>query len=132
MYELVESLRRLSKVRWFLGDKNLSLESFMILDFISDSEKCRMKDIATNFSLPPSTATGLIDRLAEKKYIKRTQAPSDRRTVVLEVTPSGKRAHERFRESTMKQMEESLSHLSEDEISSLLELVRKLAERMGQ
>ncbi|MFW9862107.1 MAG: MarR family winged helix-turn-helix transcriptional regulator [Candidatus Thorarchaeota archaeon] len=132
MYELVESLRRLSKVRWFLGDRHLSLDSFMILDFISELDNCRMKDIVTNFSLPPSTATGIIDRLVDKKYIKRDQAPSDRRTVVLEVTSSGRRAHERFRNSTMKQMDESLSHLSEDEIISLLELVKKLAERMGQ
>ena len=131
MYELVDALRLLGKVKWFLGDTRLSLDDFLVLDLIAERDICNMKDIVESFSLPASTATGIVDRLVDKKYVKRGQSASDRRMVTLQITPRGKQAYNRFRSSALTQMEESLSHLSRSEIETLLDLVKKLTARMA-
>ncbi len=130
MYDLVDSLRLLGKVKWFLGNTRLSLDDFLVLDFIAESGTCNMKGIIGSFSLPASTATGIVGRLVDKKYVKRGQSVRDRRVVTLQVTPRGKQAHNRFKSGALNQMEESLSHLSRSEIETLLDLVKKLTTRM--
>jgi len=130
MYDLVEALRLLGKVKWFLGNTRLSLDDFLVLDLIAESETCNMKVIVEGFSLPASTATGIVDRLVDKKYVKRGHSTSDRRVVTLQITPRGKQAYNQFRSGALTQMEESLSHLSRSEIVTLLDLVRKLTARM--
>jgi DNA-binding MarR family transcriptional regulator len=131
MYDLVDALRLLGKVKWFLGDISLSLDDFLVLDLIAESDTCNMKVIVESFSLPASTATGIVDRLVGKKYVKRGQSTSDRRVVTLRITPRGKQVYDRFRSGALTQMEESLSHLTENEIETLLDLVRKLVGRMS-
>ena len=131
MYDLVDALRLLGKVKWFLGDTRLSLDDFLVLDLIAERDTCNMKDIVESFSLPASTATGIVDRLVDKKYVKRGQSASDRRMVTLQITPRGKQAYNRFRSGALTQMEESLSHLSRSEIETLLDLVKKLTARMA-
>ncbi|MFW9793601.1 MAG: MarR family winged helix-turn-helix transcriptional regulator [Candidatus Thorarchaeota archaeon] len=131
MYELAELLRRLSRVKWFLGDSELDLEGFMILDHLTETEKTTMSEIVKSFSLPASTATGIVDRLVKKKYVKRQHSSEDRRKVELQITESGERAHNNFRMTALKTMDESLSHLSMDEIQEITNLVRKLIERLA-
>lgn len=125
-YELIESLRRLSKVKWFLGSPKLTLEEFMVLDLIHESELCSMKDITTTFSMPPSTATGLVDRLVERKYVTRSKSKDDRRRILIKMTTRGKKVHAAFKSDALIQLEESLKHLSNNEIASLLGLINKL------
>lgn len=132
MYELVEALRLLGKVKWFLGDTNLTLEGFLVLDLISESGTCNMKDIVDGFSLPASTATGIVDRLVEKRYVKRGQSNTDRRKVTLEITGSGRQVYDRSRSEALAQMAESLSHLSKKEIETLVNLVRKLTSKISR
>ena len=130
MYDLVEALRLLGKVKWFLGNTRLSLDDFLVLDLIAESETSNMKVIVEGFSLPASTATGIVDRLVDKKYVKRDRSTSDRRMVTLQITPRGKQAYNQFRSDALTQMEESLNHLSRSEIVTLLDLIRKLTARM--
>ena len=132
MYGLTEALGKLSRARWFLGDSDLSLDGFMILDLVSESDKCRMKDIVSTFSLPGSTATGIVDRLVERGYVKRGQSKKDRRMILLEITPKGRKAHDTFRVTSLVRMQESLSHLTEKEIRTLLDLVEKLVARLAE
>jgi DNA-binding MarR family transcriptional regulator len=131
MYELAEQLRRLSRVKWFLGNSELDLEGFMILDHLTDSDRTTMTEIINSFSLPASTATGIVDRLVKKKYVKRQHSSKDRRKVEIQITENGEKAHNNFRQTALSTMDESLSHLSKDEIQELINLVRKLIERLA-
>jgi DNA-binding MarR family transcriptional regulator len=131
MYELAEQLRRLSRVKWFLGNSELDLEGFMILDRLTESEQTTMTEIVNSFSLPASTATGIVDRLVKKEYVEREHSSRDRRKVELRITEIGKRAHNKFKMTALTTMDESLSHLSKHEIQELTNLVRKLIERMA-
>ena len=131
MYELAEQLRRLSRAKWFLGNSELDLEGFMILDHLTESTHATMTEIVNSFSLPASTATGIVDRLVKKKYVKRQHSSKDRRKVELQITESGEKAHNNFRMTALTTMDESLSNLSKDEIQEVTNLVRKLIEKLA-
>jgi DNA-binding MarR family transcriptional regulator len=131
MYELAEQLRRLGRVKWFLGNSELDLEGFMILDYLTDSDRTSMSEIVKVLSLPASTATGIVDRLVTKKYVKREHSSDDRRRVEVQITETGRRAHDTFKMTALKTMDESLSHLSVDEIQEITVLVEKLIDRLA-
>jgi DNA-binding MarR family transcriptional regulator len=131
MYELAERLRRLSRVKWFLGGSELDLEGFMILDYLTDSDQASMSDIVKVFSLPASTSTGIVDRLVKRKYVKREHSSDDRRKVEVQITETGLRAHDNFKMTALKTLDESLSHLSVDEIQEITSLVEKLIDRLA-
>ncbi len=126
VYELIEALRVLSKVKWFLGNPRLTLEEFMVLDMIAESGSCSMKDIVSTFSIPASTATGLIDRLVESKYVSRSKSNEDRRRVIIKMTAKGKKVHESFKTEALAQLEESVKHLTKEDLVTLIKLVKKL------
>jgi DNA-binding MarR family transcriptional regulator len=44
------------------------------------------------FGIQPSTLTGVLDRLETRRLIRRARHPTDRRSVLLVLTPSGRRA----------------------------------------
>ncbi len=104
----------------------------MVLDLIYESENCSMKDITTTFSMPPSTATGLVDRLVERKYVTRSKSKDDRRRILIKMTTKGKRVYTTFKSEALAQLEESLSHLSNNEIATLLKLINKLIDGLHE
>lgn len=69
---------------------NIQPQDMYILERIYFSEKLKVKDISKKYNIPASTATGIIDRLESKNYIKRIRNNIDRRTVELIVTEEGR------------------------------------------
>jgi MarR family transcriptional regulator, organic hydroperoxide resistance regulator len=47
--------------------------------------------LATVLRVHPSTLTGVLHRLEEKKLVRRTRDPGDRRRTLLELTPRGRK-----------------------------------------
>lgn len=50
------------------------------------------KDISNKYNIPPSTLTGILDRLENKKLIERLRTNKDRRSIELIATENGKMA----------------------------------------
>ncbi len=132
LYEFVGLLRELSRMRSFFVIEGLTLEEFMVLDEVSESGPCVMRDIATALSLPPSTATGIVDRLVEKDYVRRRHSDRDRRRVIVELTPAGLSAYNKFRDRALAQVEDSVRHLSNGDLQALMKIIRKILDRAGE
>jgi MarR family transcriptional regulator, organic hydroperoxide resistance regulator len=49
-------------------------------------------DLLRAFGIQPSTLTGVLDRLETHRLIRRSRHPTDRRSVLLVLTPAGQRA----------------------------------------
>ena len=49
-------------------------------------------DLLRAFGIQPSTLTGVLDRLETRRLIRRSRHPTDRRSVLLVLTPAGQRA----------------------------------------
>lgn len=60
-----------------------------VLERIYFYKKMAVKDISKQYNIPPSTLTGIIDRLEKKEFIERLRTNIDRRTIELVTTEKG-------------------------------------------
>jgi len=59
----------------------------MLVVWKMHSRECRrVKELVTEIGLPPSTLTGILDRLTESGWLSREADPEDRRAVVMRRT----------------------------------------------
>jgi DNA-binding MarR family transcriptional regulator len=54
----------------------------------------RSEQVRTRTGLTPGSVTALIDRLEERGYVRRIRPPENRRILLIELTPAGKRLTE--------------------------------------
>ena len=95
MFEIVELLsqvnvqifKRLSPI---VKLNNISFAELIILWKINKSPR-RITDIAKAAGIPPSTLTGVFDRLEAQHFLERVHDSKDRRSVLIQGTPSLKK-----------------------------------------
>jgi DNA-binding MarR family transcriptional regulator len=88
-----------------------------------------MGELASRLGIALSTATGIIDRLVERKLVTRTRSASDRRVIVITVSAKGRRAHEEWQANRVEFGAALLTALTPAEREALLAMIRKLGER---
>jgi DNA-binding MarR family transcriptional regulator len=64
-------------------------EPMAVMDRLSS---CRVYDIASELIITAGGASKLVDRIEERGYCRRRPNPSDRRSSLVELTPTGRRA----------------------------------------
>ncbi len=67
--------------------EGLSGPEFLVLWKVNKRGSCRATDLAEETGIPPSTLTGILDRLEGRGWIKRIPDPDDRRSVLVGGTP---------------------------------------------
>ena len=92
----------------------------------------RMSELAARLGVAESTATRLIDKLEGARLVKRGASPEDRRCVMAELTPSGRRLAGRLEESRRQYLAEILDTLQADERRELVRLFAKVAAALQQ
>ena len=87
-----------------------------------------MAELADRLGLSPSATTRLVDRLEERAWVRRESPRENRRTVNVIITADGRRAYVRNNRLFTATVEEAVAaHLSEDEMSTLISLLRRLS-----
>ena len=69
----------------------LRLGGFNVMLFIERTENCRVHDIAVGLSITMGGASHAIARLEKSGLCARTPHPNDRRSVIVQLTPEGRR-----------------------------------------
>ena len=69
---------------------NIQPQDMYVLERIYINKKMVVKDISKQYNIPPSTLTGIIDRLEKKEFIERLRTNIDRRAIELVTTAKGK------------------------------------------
>jgi Transcriptional regulators len=69
---------------------NIQPQDMYVLERIYFNERMLIRDISKQYNIPPSTLTGIVDRLESKKLIERRRINTDRRAIELIATPEGK------------------------------------------
>ena len=67
----------------------ISMAQLHILYTLQRTGEMTMSHVADVLNVSLSNATGLIDRLEERGYLERNRVPTDRRIVLVRVTPAG-------------------------------------------
>ena len=72
-----------------LSRGQVSFPQFFLLGHIASSESLSMTEIADKMTHTTAAATGLVDRLENLGYVRRTHGADDRRKVLVRITPKG-------------------------------------------
>ena len=89
---LVELLYQINRRVWKLFSpivrrEQLSITELLVLKIMSRKKTSRVTELATVIGVPSSTVTGILDRLVQQGFLRRSQDPSDRRSVCMTATP---------------------------------------------
>ena len=112
LHQMIES----ELERALQGDHELSVVEFSVLDSLSrqDGWHMRMSQLARAAALSNSATTRLVNRLEDRKLIRRILCADDRRGIYTELTRSGVKlleaarpTHDRVLEDTIRQAEET-------------------------
>ncbi len=110
----------LRQVKLVAEAEGFSTTEALVLWKMSRNHECRVTELAEEIGVPPSTFTGVLDRLVEGKWLERLPDPEDRRATLLKATPEGVAAIER------------LTSISRRKLSAMFgSIPRKRMERMA-
>jgi MarR family transcriptional regulator, organic hydroperoxide resistance regulator len=105
----------------------LSLAQYHLLEPLADGPRTN-RQIADHADVSSPTATRMIDVLVDRGFVTRVEDPSDRRAVLISLTPTGRRALEakvRQYEAVRRQIAETVDP---DERLAAADLLHRLAE----
>jgi DNA-binding MarR family transcriptional regulator len=107
--------------------EKLSKQEIRVLDTVGRERCCIMSRVAAAIRLSLSSATGLVDRLCEKKLLRRDRSSEDRRVVEVELTEEGRALREAALEGRVGLVRDGLQALSAEEQTTLVALLGKLS-----
>jgi DNA-binding MarR family transcriptional regulator len=83
-------------------------------------------EIAERLGITSSTATGLVERLADGGYIRRSHSENDRRQVLLQLLPKGRRMMEGFRKLRRSRLRKLMTELGPGDVTRMTEALETL------
>jgi DNA-binding MarR family transcriptional regulator len=86
-----------------------------------------LNDLAAELYLEKSTASRVVAALERKGYVTRSAHPEDGRAIVLNVTASARRLHERIRKDLVHEAKELLRDFEPDVRQGAARLILRLA-----
>lgn len=116
--------RRLSRQ---LHAFNLTLPQFAALAALSAyGESCQMGRLAHLTGQSPATLTGIVDRLLKGGWVQRIYTPTDRRRVLVQVTPAGTNLVEQIRAKFLESINENFALLTDETLFSVEQLLTSI------
>lgn len=130
MIALDEAFRQLKKLIAAEWDKEsiggLGVTQARILIILSESGPLKASALAEMLFVTSGAVTGLADQLIELELIRRERPESDRRVVMLDITPTGQQLVEAIHNKRIGIMERLVMDLEEPEVTELTRLIRKI------
>ncbi|GAA3012799.1 hypothetical protein GCM10017559_39790 [Streptosporangium longisporum] len=102
-----------------LVDLDLTASEINALANLADGRGRTVSELGAAVGTRPTTLTSVLDRLERRGHITRGNRPGDRRAVLIELTPSGRRAAATIREAVADLEDRALAHLPADAIAGL-------------
>ncbi|MDO9542853.1 MAG: MarR family transcriptional regulator [Kiritimatiellia bacterium] len=121
----------LSAERNYLARGVITLPQLWVLHEIADAGNCPMLSISRNLGIKSSTVTGIMDRLVKLGLVKRCSSESDRRSVLAEATPKGRRILEHIHAERRHTLINAFGPLSAKERADYLAIIGKVADQIG-
>lgn len=82
-------------------------------------------ELARHTGLTSGAVTRMVDRLVSRGAVRRREDPTDRRRVLVEITPTARRAAAPFYEPLSRASEKLLADYSERDLEVVLDFLRK-------
>ncbi|RAL26809.1 MarR family winged helix-turn-helix transcriptional regulator [Thermoflavimicrobium daqui] len=82
--------------------------------------------LSQDFHVSVSHITHVVDQLEKKGLVQRRRSPADKRVVEVYLTPTGLQKGESINKKKRKYFQEKFSHLTTEELQTLLQIFNKL------
>ncbi|MHC4600759.1 MAG: MarR family winged helix-turn-helix transcriptional regulator [Planctomycetota bacterium] len=112
------------------SDPDLTRAQMATVVQIGREGETTMGSLAEGLGIAPGSLTGVVDRLIEKDLVKRERDQTDRRRVVVALSPEGKKVFSRFQERTSRFADTLFSLLDPEESGTLVQLMERLVDGM--
>jgi DNA-binding MarR family transcriptional regulator len=90
-----------------------------------------MSELANSLGITMSGCTAQVDRVVEAGWVERRRDPTDRRVVLVDVSPAGEQMLTQIRETRARILARYLTHLDADEIVTLTNLLERTAQTIA-
>jgi DNA-binding MarR family transcriptional regulator len=84
-----QAVRRARGAAATSGEQGLTLSQYGLLQGLAGRDCARVRELAAEAGIAPSTATRILDALERRGIVQRTRADEDRRGVTITLTPLG-------------------------------------------
>jgi DNA-binding MarR family transcriptional regulator len=126
---IVNSAKR--HFKWVERQCGINGAQLWVLWEIAHAPGLRVNDLAAAMAMHQSTASNLIDKLAQAKLITRQRASNDQRVVTLFLTAAGKAVLKRAPRPARGKLPEALYRLPRNALSMLDTLLERVMHEMG-
>jgi MarR family transcriptional regulator, 2-MHQ and catechol-resistance regulon repressor len=104
----------------------LTPAQFDIVATLGNTPGMSTKELGEKTLITKGTLTGVVDRLADKKLVRRIASPSDGRSQIVQLTPQGEKLFARIFPAHLAHMERAFAQLSRKELNGMTESLRRL------
>lgn len=108
-----------------LDEYDMSYTQFKVIMSIQEDTNISQKDMSSIFNMNESTVTRLIAKIEDKKFIKTTKNPNNKRKKEMKLTKKGKDILKEVQLYENKWNKNFQSNLKKDEIKELNRLLNK-------
>lgn len=120
----------------FWGQKvsglGLTAAQAMVMRFLFDRDKLTSSELGSRTELDSATMTGILDRLEAAGLIERRPNPSDRRAILVHLTPKGRKTGEELAVLMKESNREFLQSFEAEDEKSLRALLGRIRQRQGE
>jgi MarR family 2-MHQ and catechol resistance regulon transcriptional repressor len=109
-----------------IADSKLGLSDFAVLEILLHKGPLPVNTIGRHVMLTSGSITTAVDRLEEKRLVRRQACPDDRRVTYVTLTTTGRTLIRRVFKVHADRLENLFEPLSESERSTLAVLLKKL------
>jgi DNA-binding MarR family transcriptional regulator len=111
-----------------LADLDLTASEINAMANLADGRGRTVSELGAAAGSRPTTMTSVLDRLERRGHISRGSLPGNRRAVLVELTPTGRRTAARIRRTITGLERRALSGLAAGAISGLRSALHAFAE----
>ena len=105
---------------------DISLTQCYALEVLLRRGPSTLNALAGELNLDKSTASRVVMALQRKRYVGRAAHPGDARAILLDVTPAGRRLHDRLRQDRIRERTELLAGFPPEVREAITDVLRRL------
>jgi DNA-binding MarR family transcriptional regulator len=106
---------------------DLTVPQFRSLLFIARNPGCSLLAVAEHLGLTPPTVSKMVDKMVHNRLVRRKPSTTDRRMIVLTLTPEGQPILEIARNGTQARITETLAALPADKLDLIHQAMNLLS-----
>ena len=119
---------------YILGERDqicchdISLTQCYALDALLRRGPSTLNALAAELCLDKSTTSRVVATLQRKGYVRRATHPGDARAILVDVTPAGRRLHDRIRAARIAERTEILGSFPPEVREGITDVMRRVAD----